>query len=87
MRISSRVRRVLTLGVAALLCLPHTALAQLRATVYVTGLSLPLEFVQNPADPAMQYVVEQGRPYQGHLERSASGGKLSGFVDPDQQRR
>jgi glucose/arabinose dehydrogenase len=59
MRAPSCVLRVLTFGVAALLCLPYAALAQLRSTVYVTGLSLPLEFVQHPADPAMQYVVEQ----------------------------
>jgi glucose/arabinose dehydrogenase len=59
MRVSSRARRALTLSVAALLCLPYAARAQLRATVYVTGLSLPLEFVQHPADPATQYVVEQ----------------------------
>lgn len=60
MRVSWSNRRVLILSVAAWLCLPHAAVAQVRATVYATGLSLPLEFVQNPADPTIQYVVEQG---------------------------
>jgi glucose/arabinose dehydrogenase len=59
MRIPSRAHRVLPFGIAAWLCLSFTALAQLRATVFVTGMSLPLEFVQNPADPALQYAVEQ----------------------------
>jgi len=60
MRVCSGARRVFIFGVAGLLCLSQGAVAQLRATVYVTGLNLPLEFVQNPADPATQYVVEQG---------------------------
>jgi glucose/arabinose dehydrogenase len=33
--------------------------AQLKATVVVTGLDRPVAFVQNPADPTMQVVVQQ----------------------------
>src|SRR4051812_19482025 len=53
------MRRALT---AALLLLawPGLAAAQLRAVPYVSGLSLPVAFVQDPADPANQYIVEQG---------------------------
>src|SRR4051812_38138204 len=35
------------------------ALAQLRSTPYVSGLSLPVEFVQDPVRANVQYVVEQ----------------------------
>jgi glucose/arabinose dehydrogenase len=34
--------------------------AQLRPISYVSGLSSPVAFVQDPADPAIQYVVQQG---------------------------
>src|SRR5262245_19557192 len=40
--------------------LSETATAQLRAVQYVTGLSLPVAFVQDPADAGNQYVVQQG---------------------------
>jgi glucose/arabinose dehydrogenase len=33
---------------------------QLRTELYLTGLSAPLGFAQDPADPTVQYVVEQG---------------------------
>ncbi len=36
------------------------AAAQLRAAVYVGGLASPVGFVQDPSDPSVQYVVEQG---------------------------
>jgi glucose/arabinose dehydrogenase len=35
------------------------AAAQLRATVYASGFSQPVAFVQDPSDPAVQYVVEK----------------------------
>jgi glucose/arabinose dehydrogenase len=35
------------------------AFAQLRATVYATGFNDPVAFVQDPSDPATQFVVEQ----------------------------
>jgi glucose/arabinose dehydrogenase len=34
--------------------------AQLRARVYAAGFSTPLDFVQDPTDPTVQFVVEQG---------------------------
>lgn len=34
--------------------------AQLRPIPYVSGLSAPVAFVQDPADPTIQYVVQQG---------------------------
>ena len=36
------------------------AVAQLRAPVYASGLDLPVAFVQDPSDPTVQFVVEQG---------------------------
>lgn len=36
------------------------AAAQLRVITYVSGLSRPVGFVQDPSDPAVQYVLEQG---------------------------
>src|SRR5262249_44737484 len=41
----------------------------IKATPFVSGLSLPLEFVQDPTDPATQYVVEQ----RGRIRRIVSG--------------
>jgi glucose/arabinose dehydrogenase len=36
------------------------AAAQLRVVTYASGLSSPVGFVQDPSDPAVHYVVEQG---------------------------
>ena len=36
------------------------ARAQLRGETYVSGLSAPVEFVQDPSDPTVQFVVQQG---------------------------
>jgi glucose/arabinose dehydrogenase len=47
------VASVLFLGTATL------AHAQLRVQTYVSGLTNPVAFVQDPSDPAVQYVVEQ----------------------------
>jgi glucose/arabinose dehydrogenase len=44
---------------AGSLSFPETAAAQLRSSVYVSGLTNPLEFVQHPSDPSVQYVLEQ----------------------------
>ena len=32
----------------------------LRTSVYASGFTTPVAFVQDPTDPAVQYVVEQG---------------------------
>jgi glucose/arabinose dehydrogenase len=45
---------------AAVVLLPSSAVAQLRAVTYVSGLSSPLAFVQDPADATIQYVLQQG---------------------------
>src|SRR4029450_7926995 len=39
---------------------PRSSAAQLRGQLYVSGLNHPLAFVQDPGDPAVQFVVEQG---------------------------
>ena len=36
------------------------ALAQLRTRVHASGFTQPIAFVQDPTDPAVQFVVEQG---------------------------
>ena len=40
--------------------LPATATAQVRADVYISGLTAPVAFVQDPTTAAVQFVVEQG---------------------------
>ena len=45
--------------VAGSICQAKPARAQLRTSVYASGLSNPLGFVQHPSDQAFQYVVEQ----------------------------
>lgn len=44
----------------AVLLIGAPASAQLRSTVYVSGLSSPVAFVQDPSTATLQYVVEQG---------------------------
>src|SRR3954469_5125651 len=53
--------RALSPVVACLLLLFHSqpASAQLRRTNFVTGLTQPVAFVQDPSDSAVQYVVQQ----------------------------
>jgi glucose/arabinose dehydrogenase len=45
---------------AAVVLWTAPAAAQLRASVYVSGLSSPVAFVQDPSNPAIQYVAELG---------------------------
>src|SRR6186713_2431105 len=45
---------------AITLAFPSTTAAQLRAVPYVSGLSSPLAFVQDPGDATIQYVLQQG---------------------------
>src|SRR4051794_18357643 len=71
------------LAAAALLLLgPRRAGAQLRTVVYASGLSSPIEFVQDPTDPAAQYVIEQS----GRI-RTIRGGALlpTPFLDMTSQ--
>jgi glucose/arabinose dehydrogenase len=49
--------------ILAALCLSLLAAdvsAQLRSRIYVAGFLAPLDFVQDPTDPTVQFVVEQG---------------------------
>jgi glucose/arabinose dehydrogenase len=54
-----RLRRTAVVACVSLLA-AAPASAQLRANVYVSGLSNPVAFVQDPSNPAIQYVMEQG---------------------------
>src|SRR5262245_14496924 len=55
-------------------CLATTALAQLRTEVYVSGLSAPVAFVQDPSNPSIQFIVEQA----GRIRVIKSGALLAG---------
>jgi glucose/arabinose dehydrogenase len=48
------------LAAACLILLATDASTQVRSRVYATGFTLPLDFVQDPTDPTVQFVVEQG---------------------------
>jgi glucose/arabinose dehydrogenase len=54
--------RTFIIAAVCLAVLLHSAsaAAQLRATPFVSGLTFPVGFVQDPSDPATQYVIEQG---------------------------
>jgi glucose/arabinose dehydrogenase len=60
----------------AIVALARDASAQIRGTVQVTGLSSPVAFVQDPSNPAVQYVVELG----GRIRRVANG-QLTDFLN------
>lgn len=55
------------------LLVPNTASAQLQLVPYVSGLTLPVGFVQDPSSPSIQYVVEQG----GRIRTVVSGTLLA----------
>jgi glucose/arabinose dehydrogenase len=52
--------RAVTLLVLLLTGAAADAAAQLRTRVHASGFTQPLAFVQDPTDPAVQFVVEQG---------------------------
>jgi len=55
------LRAMVIAGVLALpLLTPVTADAQVKATLFVSGLSAPVEFVQDPSQPSVQVVVQLG---------------------------
>jgi glucose/arabinose dehydrogenase len=56
---------------------PATAQAQLSRRVYASGFSAPVAFVQDPTDPAVQFVVEQG----GRIRRLVNGTVTGTFLD------
>jgi glucose/arabinose dehydrogenase len=63
------MRTVLVLAACLLAGLPSGAAAQMRAQVVATGLTNPVAFVQDPADPSTFYVVEQ----RGTIRRLRGG--------------
>ena len=46
--------------VVAVLCLPASAFAQLKADVVASGLSSPVGFIPDPAIPGVSYILQQG---------------------------
>lgn len=70
--------RIVGLVCAAIVLAPSHAAAQLRAVTYVTGLSSPLAFVQDPGNASIQYVVQQG----GRIRVVSNGALLAtDFLD------
>jgi glucose/arabinose dehydrogenase len=67
----SQARATTAAVLLILIALPGQASGQISTKVFVSGLSSPLEFVQDPSDPSLQYIVEQG----GRI-RVVSGGVL-----------
>lgn len=59
MRHSAALAANRALFALALLLIPIIAHAQLRAEIYVSGLTHPLGFIQDPSNPAVQYVPQQ----------------------------
>src|SRR5262245_54010716 len=59
MRLACSVKCLIAALALSLLVVTPSA-AQFRGQVYVSGLSHPLAFVQDPSNPAVQFVVEQG---------------------------
>jgi glucose/arabinose dehydrogenase len=68
---------------------PAPAEAQLISRLYVSGLSSPLALVQDPSDPTVQYVVEQGgliKVVKNGALRSTPFLDLTGFTDASGER-
>jgi glucose/arabinose dehydrogenase len=62
MRTPQSMRKAVWTAAAAFVVLTRAAVASadLRSEVYVTGLTAPLAFVQDPTNRSVQFVVEQG---------------------------
>jgi glucose/arabinose dehydrogenase len=61
------------LSATLIFILSGTARAQLQAVPYVSGLQLPVGFVQDPSNPSIQYVIEQA----GRIRAIVNGTLLS----------
>jgi hypothetical protein len=57
--IAANYRHLIALMALAIHVLSGTATAQLRLQTYVSGLTLPVGFVQDPSNASIQYVIEQ----------------------------
>jgi len=68
--------RILALTSLSWLFLPALASAQLKSTTFVSGLSAPVAFIQDTADPASRFVVQQGG-----LIRLLRNGSLTNFIN------
>src|SRR5260221_7713229 len=56
-----RFRTFVAAAVCVAVVLPASSVfAQLKATTYVSGLSRPVAFIQDPSDATIEYVVQQG---------------------------
>jgi len=72
------MRRARLAGLLLLpLVIPGAAEAQLRSAPFVAGLSAPLAIVQDPADAAVQFVVEQA----GRIRVVRDGALAGDFLD------
>jgi glucose/arabinose dehydrogenase len=61
-----------------LTALPRVVAAQLRSVEYASGFTTPLEFVQDPTNPGVQFVVQQ----DGHIRVIRDGAVLpADFLD------
>ena len=77
------------IGVSVVLAIAWPASAQLQAVPYASGLASPLEFVQDPSSPSVQYVVEQGgriRVIQGGVLRPTPFLDVSGVISAGGER-
>jgi glucose/arabinose dehydrogenase len=68
--------RAAWLFLLVLVAAPGLAEAQLRSQLVASGLTHPLEFVQDPSDPATRYIVQQ----DGRI-RALRNGVLSDFLN------
>ena len=88
---------VIALAIASVPASVSPAAAQMRTTAYASGFSTPIAFVQDPSDPTVQFVVEQGglirvirngtvqaTPFLNISDRIVSGGErgLLGLAFP-----
>jgi glucose/arabinose dehydrogenase len=74
MAVAARPARVVfCLSLAVSLLVPVLARAQLQLVPYVSGLQVPVGFVQDPSNPSIQYVIEQ----VGRIRTIVNGSLLS----------
>lgn len=60
MNLRIRLGLAILVGSAAAGAVTHAQTADLAVAVYATGFSAPVAFIQDPTNPAVQYVVQQG---------------------------
>src|SRR5262245_7305527 len=56
----ARLIRELSIGFSIVIASAGNAFAQLRIVPYVSGVNAPVEIVQHPSSPSVQFIVEQG---------------------------